>query len=110
MPRKKIDKNLPELYLIYKITNLVNGKIYIGAHKTRDKNDYYMGSGELIRLAIKKYGRKNFTKEILYELSSAEEMYEREKEVVQLGDNFYNLINGGGFPLVFTEEMRNKIR
>lgn len=109
MPRKKVDKSLPELYLVYKITNLVNGKVYIGAHKTRNKNDHYMGSGDLIRLAIKKYGRKNFLKEILYELNSEKEMYDKEREVVQLGKGFYNVINGGGFPLVFTDEIRDKI-
>ena len=109
MPRKKIDKNLPELFLVYKITNLINKKVYIGAHKTRDKNDHYMGSGDLIRLAIKKYGRKNFIKEILHELNSAEEMYDKEREVVKLGKGFYNVINGGGFPLVFTDEIKAKI-
>ena len=45
---------------IYKITNLINNKIYIGKDTTSDPN--YFGSGLLINRAFKKYGKENFTK------------------------------------------------
>ena len=43
------------LHLVYKITNNINNKIYIGAHSTENKFDTYFGSGILISRAIKKY-------------------------------------------------------
>lgn len=42
-------------YLIYKITNNVNNKIYIGKHQTENKDDDYMGSGKIIKRAIEEY-------------------------------------------------------
>lgn len=69
-------------YLIYKITNNVNNKIYIGKHQTENKDDDYMGSGKIIKRAIEKYGIDKFTKEILYECNSLEEMNEKEAEIV----------------------------
>ena len=41
---------------IYKTTNLINGKIYIGQHKSEEYDSSYYGSGKLIRRAIEKYG------------------------------------------------------
>lgn len=70
------------LYVLYKTTNLINGKIYIGVHQTDDTNDLYLGSGFLLKDSIKKHGRKNFKKEILEYFPSKEEMYKRESEIV----------------------------
>lgn len=53
---------------VYKITNTLNGKIYIGQHIPNNKN--YFGSGPLIKEAIDKYGKENFTREILEECST----------------------------------------
>lgn len=86
-------------HTIYKITNLINGKIYIGKHSTNDIKDNYYGSGKLIKSAIEKYGIINFTKEILFNFQSEEEAYAKEKEIVNESfikrKDVYNLIIGG---------------
>lgn len=69
-------------YIIYKITNQINGKYYIGRHATKNVNDSYMGSGIGIINAIKKYGKENFTKEVIAEAESAEALWNLEKEIV----------------------------
>ena len=86
-------------YYLYKITNLVNAKIYVGVHKTRNLDDGYMGSGKVINQAIKKHGIENFRKDILEFFDTSEAMYAREKEVVTddflLREDVYNLRRGG---------------
>lgn len=94
-------------YLIYKIVNLVNNKIYIGKHKTKNKDDGYMGSGKLIGLAIAKYGIANFKKEILFEALSEKEMIAKEEELVELGPHSYNMVPGG-YPTNFNQVGRSQ--
>ena len=72
-------------YLVYKTTNLVNGKIYIGKHETDNLDDGYLGSGKILRKAIEKYGEQNFKREILFECSTREEMNAKEAEIPPLG-------------------------
>lgn len=56
---------------IYKVTNNVNGKIYIGQKKSSIfLGEKYLGSGTLIKGAILKYGLENFTVELLKECPS----------------------------------------
>lgn len=83
---------------IYKVTNNINGKIYVGK-QTNNKKNYY-GSGKLIKYAIKKYGIENFTKEIIDEvvgdiLGSEAEIYWIQKLNALDGYNLEMHGNGG---------------
>lgn len=86
-------------FIIYKTTNKINGRFYIGMHATANLDDGYLGSGRRIKAEIKKYGRDNFVREILRECSSKAEMAEIEASIVteQLRADplCLNLKNGG---------------
>lgn len=90
-------------YTIYKITNQLNSKYYIGKHQTENINDSYYGSGKAIKAAIKKYGKENFKKEILFVFDNELEMNQKERELITeevVNDpNSYNCgIGGEGGP------------
>ncbi|MEX0595071.1 MAG: GIY-YIG nuclease family protein [Candidatus Paceibacterota bacterium] len=82
-------------YTIYKTTNLINNKFYIGKYQTQNINDGYLGSGKLLKRAIKKYGLDNFKKEIILECSNEQEMNLAEKILVVIDEMSYNLTDGG---------------
>ena len=61
-------------HLVYKIINGFNGMYYYGIHSTNNINDDYMGSGRLLRKAIKEEGIDNFTKKY-YSFSKTEKKH-----------------------------------
>jgi group I intron endonuclease len=96
--------------IIYKTTNLINGKFYVGKDE-RNKNDY-LGSGLNLHRAIKKYGKENFIKETIEICSTREELIEREKywiketKAQELG---YNIADGGWGGNTYTEETKQRV-
>lgn len=86
-------------YIVYKTTNLVTGKYYVGCHQTNNIDDGYIGSGKILKSSISKYGKENFTREVLFLCSSEEEMFLKEEEIVT--EDFvkdtgnYNIATGG---------------
>lgn len=102
-------------YIVYCTTCLINGKIYIGVHKTEDPNifDGYIGNGIEIgwniknpetafQRALKKYGYSNFKRTVLYVYDNEEDAYKKEEEIVTIDfikrrDN-YNTAVGGKRP------------
>lgn len=89
-------------HTVYRITNLLDGKIYIGAHSTSNLDDGYMGSGKHLRRAYKTHGIENFKKEILFIYDTLEEAFNKEAEIVTeefVKDNSnYNIALGGVRP------------
>lgn len=90
-------------YIIYKITNLINNKIYIGqTSKTLKQrfNKHVYDSKTLMHRAIKKYGKENF---IISEIDTAntlksachKEKYWIKKLKSKIKDGGYNITDGG---------------
>jgi hypothetical protein len=84
--------------VIYKTTNLINKKIYVGK-SLRNKNSY-MGSGTLLNKAIKKYGKDNFIKQIIDHADTLEELNAKEIYWIEKLNSTeqkigYNIAKGG---------------
>ena len=89
------------MYCLYQITNLVNGKYYIGVHRDAT-NAAYMGSGTAIRAAIRNEGIHNFRRDVLVKIESERMAYMLEEVVVDRAfvalKDTYNLTVGGRRP------------
>lgn len=90
---------------IYKTTNLVNNKIYVGQHKVKDDqlDPNYFGSGKLILEALQKYGKENFTCEIITWCETEKELEDKEIYYIQffkstVRDGNYHMSDGGFVP------------
>ena len=88
-----------KFHIIYKTVCSINSMIYIGQHATDNLDDGYLGSGVLLIEDIKKYGKENFKREILYYCNDSTEMNIKEKEIVDIPFvsrmDTYNIIPGG---------------
>lgn len=87
-------------YYVYKVTNKNNNKYYIGKRKHRDpEQDSYLGSGKLIKLAVEKYGKESFLKEIVEIFDTNDEAAALEAQlvskVVARDNKSYNMHEGG---------------
>lgn len=93
--------------IIYKTTNLVNGKIYIGKDSLNDPQ--YFGSGLILNRAIKKYGIQSFRKDILEQCKTPQELDEREQYWIRELNSTdrsigYNIAKGGTGGDTFTNQ------
>lgn len=98
---------------VYEVTCKVNGKRYIGQHKSSKFDSSYLGSGTIQVRALEKYGRDNFSVRVLQECNTAEELNLAEQK--HIADNnavsseeFYNLINYGQ-QCCFSDDTRHKM-
>lgn len=108
---------------IYKTTNLINNKIYIGQKKSPIfLNEKYLGSGIRLKSAIEHYGKENFKVEMLDFADTREELNQKEIDYIkkfnsQNLDIGYNLSNGGDGGFVgkvwnkgLTKEIDNRLK
>ena len=98
-------------HIVYLTTNLINNKIYVGVHSTWNLDDGYLGTGQNIKRAIKKYGKVNFKRHILFYCLYEQDAYKLESCIVDVEfinrRNTYNIKLGGSNPYI-CETTRNK--
>lgn len=116
MEENKIEERI---YVVYKHTNQVNNKCYIGMTrqnppKKRWKNGTAYKSNKHFTNAIKFYGWDKFSSEILFEKLTKEEAEQKEIELIayyksQQSEFGYNIANGGNCKGTVSEETKKKL-
>ena len=102
---------------IYKITNKINGKVYVGQsidiQKRWNEHKYaHSKNGSLIHRAICKYGKENFEFSVICECETSELNELEHKYIDELNTIHpfgYNLTSGGGQGIFYSESVKNKI-
>ena len=89
---------------IYITTNIINNMKYIGQKKYDNRGEWrsYLGSGKYLKRAIKKYGRKNFIRDIIVTANNEEELHNLEIEFIKKynavdNKDYYNIAEGGEY-------------
>lgn len=78
-------KNKTEFnYIVYRTTNIVTNEFYIGAHKTKNPYDEYVGSGRYIQQELKLYGLTRLNKKVLFIYDNPSEAWMKEEELVEI--------------------------
>lgn len=104
--------------IIYKVTNLVNGKVYIGQttntlRRRKQMHLYQINNNCYFHKALNKYGEDNFKWEIIDNANTLDELNEKEKYYIKYYNSFgsdgYNLTTGGENYTV-SESTKEKIR
>ena len=102
-------------YCVYMIRNKINNKMYIGQHRYYDENNimgYYYGSGTIIKEAVKKYGKDNFERIVLYSrIRDPKTVDSMEIWAIEKYKPEYNISPGGSCATrAFSDETKDKIR
>lgn len=98
---------------IYKTTNTINGKCYIGKYAGRRST--YLGSGTALKKAINKYGKESFVREVIEECNNLQHLCEREEYWIEKlnavrSPDYYNMKAGGdgGFSHIVKEHYQKR--
>ena len=102
-----------QYHFIYKTTNIITQKYYIGMHSSDSLIDGYLGSGKRLRYSLNKYGKENHIREILEFCKTREELKSREYEIVNLNEiaklECMNLRIGGECGNIHLDSTRTQI-